>query len=70
MAPEFPDNQLFLIESYLKWSEKKLTEEQLKNARPLIESARSTFKGKEWEASWEDWNNRLKKIESKLKAKN
>jgi len=70
LAPEFPDNQIFLIESYLKWSEKKLAEEQYKKALPLIESARAVFHGKEWEASWDDWNNRLKKIESKLNIKN
>lgn len=70
IAPEFPDNQLFLIESYLKWSEKKLAQEQLAQAKKFIEQARKKFTGREWQASWEDWENRLKKIETKLKLSN
>ncbi|MGC8744904.1 MAG: tetratricopeptide repeat protein [Verrucomicrobiia bacterium] len=67
LAPNFPDNQLFLIESYIKWGEKSEAIKQLKEAKPLIENARGVFTGEYWSASWTDWNSRLKKILDKLK---
>lgn len=70
IAPDFPDNQLFLVETYLKWSEKKLAQEQFLKAKEVIRSARQKYNGDEWHASWEDWDNRLKKIEAKLKVSN
>jgi hypothetical protein len=67
LAPEFPDNQIFLIESYLKWGEKSEAVAHYKNALPLIEKARNVLTGEYWNASWADWTVRLKKISDKLK---
>ncbi len=69
-APEFPDNHIFLIESYLKWGEKSAAVDQYKKALPLIEKARGALTEDYWKASWADWTARLKKISDKLKISN
>lgn len=70
LAPEFPDNQIFLIESYLQWGEKSAAVAQYKKALPLIEKARNTFTNEYWNASWADWTASLKKLSDKLKISN
>ncbi len=68
LAPDFPDNQLFLIESFIKWGEKSEAIRQYNQAKIIIQNAKNVFTGDYWAASWEDWNSRLKKVSDKLKV--
>jgi tetratricopeptide (TPR) repeat protein len=66
LAPNYPENRLNLIEAYLKWNERNAAHNELKALEELLPRARSTFAGKAWEASWTDWEERLRKIRKKL----
>ena len=68
LHPEFPDNQLALLESYEEWSERQNFTRQLQTAEKTLAAARQKFTGAEWEASWQDWNQRWTKMNAKAGA--
>ena len=51
------------------WSEPKAVAPALEKFRQLLPAARKEFAGEYWEESWKDWNERLAKIEARLKAR-
>lgn len=65
LHPEFPDNQLALVESFEKWGDKNNFQRQLKIAERVIAEARQNFTGPPWEQSWVDWEKRLAEMKSK-----
>src|SRR6266581_6503427 len=67
LAPNYPENRLNLIEAYLKWNERNAAHNELKALEERLPGARATFAGKAWEASWADWEERLRKIRKKVK---
>jgi hypothetical protein len=67
LCPEFPENQLCLIEAYLKWGEKKSAQPMLATIDKVLEKARSQFTGETWANAWRDWNQRWKKIKERLR---
>jgi tetratricopeptide (TPR) repeat protein len=66
LAPEFPENQLNLIESYLKWDYKTEALRQYGELEKMWPPAQKHFTGVPWEMSWTDWNKRLDAIRKKL----
>ncbi len=66
LAPNYPENRLNLIEAYLKWNDRNAAHNELKTLEELLPRARATFAGKAWEASWADWEERLRKIRKKV----
>ena len=66
LAPKYPDNRLNLIESELKWGDRKGARRDLKLLEDSWASAKSEFTGPAWAASWEDWQPRLDKIKKTL----
>ena len=69
LHPEFPDNQLGLVESFEKWSETSNLEKQLKVAERIMAEAEKKFTGPAWEASWADWKKRLAELKRKRGGK-
>ncbi|MBI4324480.1 MAG: hypothetical protein HY674_04380 [Chloroflexi bacterium] len=69
LSPAFPDNRLSLLEAYLKWGDKPRVQRELPMLREILEKARTDLTGEDWEMSWADWEQRRRKIESKLKEK-
>jgi tetratricopeptide (TPR) repeat protein len=65
LHPEFPDNQLGLVESYEKWSERQNFERQLPVAERVMTEAEKQFAGPDWDASWADWKQRLATLKRK-----
>lgn len=65
LHPEFPENQLCLLESYEKWGERERFDQQLKTAERVVQEAREKFTGPDWEYSRSDWENRLAAMKSK-----
>jgi tetratricopeptide (TPR) repeat protein len=65
LHPEFPDNQLGLVESFEKWSDRQNFEKQLKAAEGVMAEAEKKFTGSAWEASWADWKKRLAELKRK-----
>jgi len=66
LAPNYPENHLNLIEAYVKWNERNAAHNELKTVEELLPRSRANFGGKAWEASWADWEERLRKIRKKL----
>src|SRR5262249_17480444 len=66
LAPEFPDNRLELIESYLKWGNRTDARRQLSALEQIWPKARARFVGQEWTTSWGDWEAQLEKLKRKL----
>jgi tetratricopeptide (TPR) repeat protein len=65
LHPEFPDNQLGLLESFEKWADKKNFERQLPITEKAVSDARAKFTGASWESSWADWTRRLAEMKRK-----
>ena len=66
LAPDFPENGLNLIESYLKWSDRNGARRELKALEEIWPSARRNLTGETWAATWADWEQRLKKVKKKV----
>jgi tetratricopeptide (TPR) repeat protein len=66
IAPDFPENQLNLIEVYLKWDYQKEAERQYNEMDKIWPQAQKAFTGVPWEMSWTDWNKRLDAVSKKL----
>jgi hypothetical protein len=62
LHPEFPENQLCLLETYEKWGERGNFEERVRAAERVIAEARARFKGREWEYTWADWDRRFNEM--------
>jgi tetratricopeptide (TPR) repeat protein len=66
LAPRYPENRLNLIESELKWGDRKAARRELKLLEDAWEEAHSEFAGPQWTVSWADWTDRLQKIRKTL----
>lgn len=64
-SPEFPENQLCLIEAYSEWGEKKTLQPLLPSVELVLVKAHEKFTGEEWAGAWIDWNQRWKTIKAK-----
>ena len=65
LSPDYPDNRLSLLETYLKWGDKTAVESQLAATEEAFQQARKNFAGEKWSASWQDWDRRWQKIKAK-----
>jgi hypothetical protein len=68
LAPPYPENQLNLIESDLKWREREAASRQLKQLEGLLPEAHAKFAGAAWAARWTDWERRLKQIKKRTEG--
>jgi Flp pilus assembly protein TadD len=66
LAPEYPENRLNLVESDLKWGDRKSARQELKLLEQGWPSARARFSGPAWASSWADWQTRLEKAKKIL----
>ena len=63
LAPEFPENHLALIETWLMWKDKKALQRDLKALPAILLKARQLFTGDDWAAHWDDWDRRWKEVQ-------
>ena len=66
LAPRYPENRLNLIESEIKWGDRKSAHRELKLLEDAWPGARAEFAGPEWSGSWNDWTARLEKVRKTL----
>ncbi len=66
LAPQYPENQLNLVEAYLKWGDRSPAEKQMKALEAMWAAARTNFTGVAWVSSWADWDDRRRKCASRL----
>jgi tetratricopeptide (TPR) repeat protein len=58
LFPDFPENQLVLVESYLHWHQREEAESAWKKLSALWPAAQTNFTGAAWEQNWDDWTTR------------
>jgi len=66
LRPEFPENWLCLLETYVKWGERKNALARLKEVEAVLKTGREKFAGEPWAASWEDWDRRWREIRDRI----
>jgi len=66
LAPHYPENRLILIETLIKWGDRKTAREELKLLEDGLSAAKSEFAGPAWAGSWTDWDARLDKVRKTL----
>ena len=65
LAGDYPDNQLNLLESWLKWGDRKKLQADLAGAAAALAAARQKLTGEAWTWAWTDWDRRWKEIQAK-----
>jgi len=68
LAPEFPENRLSLAEARLQWRDRDGARKELDALDAGLTKARAQFTGDAWAAAWFDWDQRLQKLRTQLKA--
>jgi len=58
LAPDFPENQMNLLESCVRWHEKDEAEAVWHKLVSIWPVAKTNLTGVTWEQSWDDWNHR------------
>lgn len=58
LDPDYPENQLNLVESNLKWNDRNTARRELAKLESIWKSAHEKFSGPTWAASWTDWEAR------------
>jgi len=66
LSPDFPENRLNLVESFLKWDERPRAIQEAAAFEKALSAARTSFHGEAWEADWADWNQRWEEVRAKL----
>ena len=66
VAPDFPENRLNLIESYLRWGDRNGAKREFKGLEENWERALQTYAGPEWACSWTDWKKRFAQVKKKI----
>jgi len=68
LAPEYPDNHISLIESFIEWADFKPARNAVSQAESPIRQARLEFTGDRWKDSWRDWDQRWERIRRRTDA--
>ncbi len=66
LAPEFPENQLNLAETYLRWRQKEETENALAKLTSIWSAAQTNLTGVRWEKDWFDWKQRHESVQTEF----
>jgi tetratricopeptide (TPR) repeat protein len=66
LAPDYPDNRLNLIESFLNWGDRPGVKRETKALNEAWPRARAALTGENWTSSWVDWETRREKVQKKV----
>ena len=66
LAPEYPENHLNLVESYLQWHDRTGAKHELQALDALWPVARTNLVGLAWERNWADWSARREAARNNL----
>jgi len=66
IAPDYPDNRLNLIESFLQWGDRNGVKRETKALDNAWPRARKVLTGESWESSWLDWETRRENLRKKM----
>lgn len=65
LSPDFPENHLVLLETWLMWKERKNLQRDLDALATRLPKARQQFVGEDWAAHWDDWERRWQTVQSR-----
>jgi hypothetical protein len=65
-SPEYPGNQLELLQARINWKEFETARELAPNIEQCLQAGRKLFVGESWEWSWDDWNRLWKQLQQQL----
>jgi hypothetical protein len=68
LAPDFPENYLHLIESYLKWNARDDAKNELRALDAIWPAAQTNLVGDKWAQSWDNWSTRRAAVHKQLDA--
>jgi tetratricopeptide (TPR) repeat protein len=68
LAPDYPENRLNLIETYLQWGDHTGPVSELKALEDLWPAATKKSTSDEWAPSWADWQNRFSAVKKKIQT--
>jgi tetratricopeptide (TPR) repeat protein len=68
LAPDYPENYLHVIESYLKWNDPSNAEKELRSLDTIWPAARTNLTGDKWAQSWDNWSTRRAAAHKQLGA--
>ena len=68
LAPDYPENYLHLVESYLKWNDPDSAKSELHALDAIWPAARTNFIGDKWMQSWDNWSMRRDAARKQLGA--
>jgi len=66
IAPDFPENRMSLIETYLKWRDTDSSKRELDALDAAWPAAQKSLTGQQWERDWADWTARREDARKKL----
>ena len=65
LAPDFPENHLVLVETWVMWKDKKTLQRDIDTLAALIPKARQQLTGEDWAAHWDDWERRWQEVQAR-----
>jgi tetratricopeptide (TPR) repeat protein len=68
LGPEYPDNHISLIESFIEWSDLKAARNAVARAESPMRQARLALTGDRWKETWRDWDHRWERIRRRTDA--
>ena len=68
LYPDFPENQLTLLETLIKWGDYKSATNAIPQVEKTMNDPEKKFSSPEWEKSWQDWKPRWEKLREKIVA--
>lgn len=66
LAPDYPENRLNEVETFLKWADRNSARRELKKLEEILPKARDDLAGDAWAAAWADWDKRIATAKKKL----
>lgn len=67
IAPDYFENRLNLLETFIEWREKAEAVAEYGRTAELLPEARTSLAGPQWETSWADWDHRWPEAEARVK---
>lgn len=68
LSPDYPENWISLLETYLKWGDKKAVAAKFGTVEQVLTAARRKFIGEAWAALWQDWDRSWAKIKAQMEG--
>jgi tetratricopeptide (TPR) repeat protein len=62
LSPDYPENRLNLLETCLKWNDRKGVKQETQALTALLPVARTNFTGVGWASAWADWEKRWRQV--------